>query len=501
DNFCDRLYVGGFSTNLSSDQIRNLITSSAVPFEVTIEIVENGSRRHRGFAFVQCRNPAEANVLMSKFASLFTKVNYAKREPKPAENVMSNISNVFVRGISRDMTDTELYQAFGGAAEGVVQCHVADGYGFVLFDTRANAQKKITEMDRKVLNGKSISVSWARPDTMGRKRKRTENESFFIRSVSLELLKPFSRKFRIATTKIDILKANDFRPMKRGQHMWCDDDQKMIDEMPRRGSDDVEIGVVDLVRGSFEKWRRPLSAEQDSKKEVAVTKPSSNKVEKRVAVKWELPSAEYYAVRYEEHIRRNLNTRKPCGELETAQEALAVREKGEANDRTDQDCLTQPHDLKSSVSKFENNFLANFRISGRNSERESLLSEAPTQREKSPERKPEPIVKQEEEKILEKVPEEPKKVEEEPKKEEPVKVEESPKIGEKKEEVKVVEEKKPEPPVAVVPVEEKLKKRIQINVKRYPDTGDLTILSEKNEIVTFSCSTKHRVKKSKKTEK
>ncbi|ULT94390.1 hypothetical protein L3Y34_003693 [Caenorhabditis briggsae] len=285
----------------------------------------------------------------------------------------------------------------------------------------------------------------------------------------------------IATTKIDILKANDFRPMKRGQHMWCDDDQKMIDEMPRRGSDDVEIGVVDLVRGSFEKWRRPLSAEQDSKKEVAVTKPSSNKVEKRVAVKWELPSAEYYAVRYEEHIRRNLNTRKPCGELETAQEALAVREKGEANDRTDQDCLTQPHDLKSS--------------------KESLLSEAPTQREKSPERKPEPIVKQEEEKILEKVPEEPKKVEEEPKKEEPVKVEESPKIGEKKEEVKVVEEKKPEPPVAVVPVEEKLKKRIQINVKRYPDTGDLTILSEKNEIVTFSCSTKHRVKKSKKTEK
>ncbi|CAO4373368.1 unnamed protein product [Caenorhabditis nigoni] len=176
DNFCDRLYVGGFSTNLSSDQIRNLITSSAVPFEVTIEIVENGSRRHRGFAFVQCRNPAEANVLMSKFASLFTKVNYAKREPKPAENVMSNISNVFVRGISRDMTDTELYQAFGGAAEGVVQCHVADGYGFVLFDTRVNAQKKITEMDRKILNGKSISVSWARPDTMGRKRKRTENE-------------------------------------------------------------------------------------------------------------------------------------------------------------------------------------------------------------------------------------------------------------------------------------------------------------------------------------
>ncbi|EFP07195.1 hypothetical protein CRE_13511 [Caenorhabditis remanei] len=129
DNFCDRLYVGGFSTNLSSDQIR-----------------------------------------------LFTKVNFAKREPKPADNVMSNISNVFVRGINREMSDTELFQAFGGVTDGVVQCHVADGYGFVLFDTRANAQKKITEMDGTVLNGKSISVSWARPDTLGRKRKRPMNE-------------------------------------------------------------------------------------------------------------------------------------------------------------------------------------------------------------------------------------------------------------------------------------------------------------------------------------
>lgn len=161
---------------MSSEQIRNLITQLAAPFEVSIDIVENGSRKHRGFAFVQCRSLAEANVLLAKFSGLFTKVNFAKKEPKPAENVMSNISNVFVRGISRDMPDTELYQAFGGITDGVVQCHVADGYGFVLFDTRANAQKKIVEMDGKTLNGKLISVSWARPDTVGRKRKRPMSE-------------------------------------------------------------------------------------------------------------------------------------------------------------------------------------------------------------------------------------------------------------------------------------------------------------------------------------
>uniref|UniRef100_A0A8R1EKB5 RRM domain-containing protein n=1 Tax=Caenorhabditis japonica TaxID=281687 RepID=A0A8R1EKB5_CAEJA len=74
------------------------------------------------------------------------------------------------------MSDTELHQAFGGAEEGVVQCHVADGYGFVLFDTRENARRKISEMDGAVLNGKSISVTWARPDTFGRKRKRQTSE-------------------------------------------------------------------------------------------------------------------------------------------------------------------------------------------------------------------------------------------------------------------------------------------------------------------------------------
>lgn len=91
------------------------------------------------------------------------------------------ISNVFVRGISRDMSDTELHLAFGGIADGVVQCHVADGYGFVLFDTRGNAQKKIAEMDGKVLNGKKISVTWARPDTGGRKRKRAGEERYGFR--------------------------------------------------------------------------------------------------------------------------------------------------------------------------------------------------------------------------------------------------------------------------------------------------------------------------------
>ncbi|CAI5448172.1 unnamed protein product [Caenorhabditis angaria] len=171
-NFSDRLYVGGFSSSICSQQIRQTICQAAQPFQVSIEIVENGQKRHRGFAFVQCQNESEAILLLNKFSTVFIKVNFAKREPKPPETIMSNISNVFVRGISKDMTDAELLDAFGGASEGVVQCHVADGYGFVLFDTRENARKKIEQMDGMVLKNNRISVTWARPDTVGRKRKR-----------------------------------------------------------------------------------------------------------------------------------------------------------------------------------------------------------------------------------------------------------------------------------------------------------------------------------------
>ncbi|CAL2039901.1 unnamed protein product [Caenorhabditis brenneri] len=289
----------------------------------------------------------------------------------------------------------------------------------------------------------------------------------------------------IATTKIDILKATDFRPMKRGHHNWCDDDQKMIDEMPRRGSNDQEgNGTVELVKGSNEKWgSRQSSAETESQKEGNFSRKWSDKVEKKMAVKWELPTADYYPIRYDEHIRRNVNPRKPCGELLTAQEAPAVREKGEANDRTDQDCLTHPHDLHSS--------------------KESLTSSeaTSTQRDKSPERKPrsieppKPVEEVIQEKVPEKVPEEVKKVEEEPKKVEEPKKEEPPKVEEKKKEVEEV--KKEDPPVVVEP-EKKPKKKVQINIKRHPDCGELTILGEKNGIVSFTCSTQHRVK-SKKT--
>uniref|UniRef100_A0A8R1HP87 Uncharacterized protein n=1 Tax=Caenorhabditis japonica TaxID=281687 RepID=A0A8R1HP87_CAEJA len=329
----------------------------------------------------------------------------------------------------------------------------------------------------------------------------------------------------IAATKIDVLKADDFRPMKRGEHVWLEDDQKMINELPKgkrsyeakRAQAAKSKGIIHNLRKAIANWTEKEAgdgkrgdgkspARSPGGKMLVPKKKWTDEVVKRVAVKMELPTAEYYPVRFTQGVRRQLILRKSATELATAQEAPAVREKGEAQDRTDQDCWTLPTDLSSS--------------------RESLASEAPTQKEESsppssPEKEkekpkekppspmtPTPIVK--EEKKVENAPPPPppppvveKEKKEEPKQEKPVEKVVEPKVEEvakkeepvvKKEEKPEVVEKKEEPPV-VVPDKKRSKKNSQINFKRHPDSGQLTILSEQDGVVTFSCSTKHRVKK------
>ncbi|CAI2351796.1 unnamed protein product [Caenorhabditis sp. 36 PRJEB53466] len=260
----------------------------------------------------------------------------------------------------------------------------------------------------------------------------------------------------IATAKIEILKADDFRPMTRGEHFWLDEDQKDIENLPagtrraeaaRTEQEKKEKGVAETLWGYYKKWtkRAPTDAKRrDSPMESPVASPGFKKWAqepvKKIAVKREIPSAEFYPVKFVESARRTLNRRKSYTELDTAHEAPAVREKGEANDRTDQDCRTLPTDLASS--------------------KESLATEAPTQKG-SPASSP-------------------------PNKEE--------------ETIKPIPEKEPEPvkKVETVVTKKRSRTRMMLNVKRRPDSGDLQIVSEKDGIVTFTCSTKHRVKKTSK---
>lgn len=145
-----------------------------------------------------------------------------------------------------------------------------------------------------------------------------------------------------------------------------------------------------------------------------------------------------------------MSLRKAQVELKTAQEAPAVREKGDANDRTDKDCVTHPHDLQSTEEPTTSD--SNSQVSEDIPPPKNKESGTPPLKEKTPEPIPEEPKKVEEEV---KKPEVPKN--EEPKMEEPVK-EEAPKVEEKKEEVKMVEDPKVESPLEV----KKMKKRIQV---------------------------------------
>lgn len=79
-------------------------------------------------------------------------------------------NKLFVGGISWNLTVEDLRAAFAAVGE-VTDCVIimdrdtgkSKGFGFVTMKTQELAQKAITELDGKELDGKAITVNIARP--------------------------------------------------------------------------------------------------------------------------------------------------------------------------------------------------------------------------------------------------------------------------------------------------------------------------------------------------
>lgn len=83
-----------------------------------------------------------------------------------------NKNKLFVGGISFDSTEDSLKEFF--AAAGTVESAViitdkmsgrSKGFGFVEMSSEEEAQKAITDLDGKELDGRAISINVARPKT------------------------------------------------------------------------------------------------------------------------------------------------------------------------------------------------------------------------------------------------------------------------------------------------------------------------------------------------
>ncbi|KEH24157.1 putative nucleotide-binding alpha-beta plait domain-containing protein [Medicago truncatula] len=79
---------------------------------------------------------------------------------------------LFVGGLSFHTTEKTLSDAFSNYGQVVEAKVITDrisekskGYGFVTFASQDEAEKAITEMNEKALNGRVVFVDYAKPDT------------------------------------------------------------------------------------------------------------------------------------------------------------------------------------------------------------------------------------------------------------------------------------------------------------------------------------------------
>lgn len=83
-----------------------------------------------------------------------------------------NIMNIYVGNLSRDVTETELREAFEAFGE-VTSCKIitdrftgaSRGFGFVEMSTDEEAKKAMTDLNGTDMKGRTVTVNEARPRT------------------------------------------------------------------------------------------------------------------------------------------------------------------------------------------------------------------------------------------------------------------------------------------------------------------------------------------------
>ncbi|KAF5188389.1 Small rna-binding protein 11 protein [Thalictrum thalictroides] len=102
------------------------------------------------------------------------KISLLQNQNHPAQLISYRgiASKLFIGGLSFYTTEEHLSEAFSQFGQVIEATIISDrvtdrskGFGFVTFASEDEAQKAITEMNGKVLNGRAIFVDTAKPQT------------------------------------------------------------------------------------------------------------------------------------------------------------------------------------------------------------------------------------------------------------------------------------------------------------------------------------------------
>ncbi|XP_046645008.1 probable RNA-binding protein 46 [Daphnia pulicaria] len=167
-----RLFIGGIPKTKSREEIQGemeRLTEGVTKVIVYSSITDK--TKNRGFAFVEYINHRAASKARRKLIpdriQLWGKeiaVDWAEPENEIEEDVMSQVTVLYVRNLSLTTTEQVLRELFNRVSDDNVQkLKMMRDFAFIHFSSREKAEKAMRNMNHTEINGTTIEITWAKP--------------------------------------------------------------------------------------------------------------------------------------------------------------------------------------------------------------------------------------------------------------------------------------------------------------------------------------------------
>ncbi len=173
------IYIGELPPNCDQYELNQFILSQG-NFNIDYIFVRKG-KDNKSFAYVKFKNNLEAMNALKVLNMKSFKDQIIKAEPFKSNDQTDKTktsSNLFVKNLSTDITNKELYDLFSEYGN-IISINLKKGkngenlgYGYVNFEKEQSAKNAIENLNQKEFKGKNLIVSMFEP-----KEKRLENNT------------------------------------------------------------------------------------------------------------------------------------------------------------------------------------------------------------------------------------------------------------------------------------------------------------------------------------
>lgn len=197
--FC-RLFLGNIPKLKTKEEIFNFLSST---LEGVMDVITYSSpddpNRNRGFCFVDFDTHAHASIAKKKFTigslHIFgckVLADWADPQQEPDSDTMSNVKVVYVRGLTREVTEQDLYDVFSGYGP-IERVKKLKDYAFVHFVVRSDALSAIQELNGTMIRSATVEVTLAKPpvDRLTREEILKNREKRLLANAQAKAAKQF----------------------------------------------------------------------------------------------------------------------------------------------------------------------------------------------------------------------------------------------------------------------------------------------------------------------